>query len=696
MKRRLVFQAVSTAVMLIGLFAAIVLCKSLIIRQRAEILRAAAAETEHISIGLKAGLQESFEHLHRLGRWWLSQGKPFDLEDWRTDGQLFLSRSPGLRWAAWVGADGLQHWSAEPGAEPDTRRIRPDSRVGEVVGAARSHDALTTSQIVSAPDMMAALYVCMPLGDKGSRRGYLVGLYDASELVSSIARSVVRHDQAVSISSGGREIFSMWSEAAPDPEEYATAALELPDQKWTVALRVPFDYFREFSDSIITVIGVIGALIYSFIMLLYLSQRRSSELERANAALYNEVCQRTRIESEVRELNNELNHKVADFQTLVDVIPIGIAVAADAECRNIEVNPTLADMLGMPRAAGVSKVDADAARSPYRLFREGRELRPDELPMQVAAATGRKILGEEERILRADGSTIDVLSFAAPVFDRDGRVRGVLSALVDISHRKAEEQLRRDLERRLQRAERMKSLGVMAGGIAHRFNNLLMNVIGRATLAMDTLHSTAEAQAHLADSIRSAQQAADLIHQILAYTGRTYRRRQPIDLGDIVRDMRPSLLDMSRPNIQMRFDIPCALPKIMAAPDEVQHVLRQLVLNAVEAMEAGGSIDISVDNCELSGNELGITPQDAKIGCGTYVRVKVEDNGPGMAAAIVEKAFDPFFSTKFQGRGLGLSVVLGVMRGHNGAVRLETSQRSGTAAELFFPAENRPAIPAVL
>lgn len=675
MKRRIVIQAVSAAVMLTGLLAALLLCNKLIARQRAEILRVAGADVQHIATGLRSGLLASLTPLEQLGKWWLSQGKPLNLEDWRTDGQLFLSRCEGLKMAAWVGADGIQHWSAKQGSAPDTTRTRPDDRIVQLIQAAQANRGLSISDIFSAPDTNTAFYVCIPMSQRGRLRGYLIGLYDASALVSSLIRTAARPDQRISIRSGTQDIYS--APGAAGFEEDATAGLQLPGQAWTVALHVPFSPLREFRDSILTVVGVIGALIYSFAMLLLISQRRSSELEGANAALEEEIGRRRRIESEVRDLNRELNRKVADLETLLDVIPIGIAIADDAECRTLRANPALAEMLGVPRGF-------NASEAPYRVLHDGKQVESSRLPMQVAAATGNRILEQEERIVRADGSAIDVLSFASPVFDENGRVRGVFAAMVDISHRKAEEQLRHELERKLQAAQRMRSLAVMAGGIAHSFNNLLTGVIGRMSLAMETLQDPVEAHLHLADALHSAQQAADLIRQVLAYTGRSYRTLQAIDLADVVKDMKRSLAGLTGSGIGVRFDIASGVPQVEAARDEVQHALKQLVLNASEAMERGGAIGITLDCRELSGNEPGILPQDERFAPGTYVRLKVEDTGPGMPAEIAERAFDPFFSTKFQGRGLGLSVVLGIMRGHKGAVRLQTSA-TGTTVELLFP-----------
>jgi len=123
----------------------------------------------------------------------------------------------------------------------------------------------------------------------------------------------------------------------------------------------------------------------------------------------------------------------------------------------------------------------------------------------------------------------------------------------------------------------------------------------------------------------------------------------------------------------------------MADPDEIRHVLDNLVLNAIEAKESDADVEISVGTQELSGEEKTVTVPDEKVDPGTYVRVEVKDSGAGMPAEIAERAFDPFFSTKFLGRGLGLSEVLGIMRAHNGAVRLETARDEGTSVELFFP-----------
>ena len=671
-------QVVSATVMLAGLAAALLLCNNIIQRERAELQRTTAAESRQVAAGLQAGVISSVEPLERLGRWWLSQGKPATKEDWRTDGQLFLSRSPGLRQASWVGRDGYREWLAVPGSDPLVRRTLPDDRVRQLIAAAQSRRALAISEVFDTPGIDSAFYVCFPLTSDGKHvRGYVLGLYDAKALLAPLARSGVRSDQQIVVSSEGRLIFSTFPGSRPAPGN-AVVSFDVAQRLWTVGLYVPLNYFREFRGLIFTMAGVVGAMIYSFSTLLYFSQRRSLALQRAYG--------------EVRDLNRDLHRRVVDFETLLDVSPIGIAVTDDPECRNIRANLALAHMLGVPREANLSQSASAANGSGWRMLRDGRSLSPDEMPMQVAAATGNEVLGEEYQIVRGDGSVIDVLSFAAPLFDEHGRVRGGLHACVDISERKAQEQLRRELEQDLQRAQRMKSLGAMAAGIAHDFNNLLTGIIGQASLAEDSLPPDSTARERIAASLKSAEQAARLIAKVLAFTGHSYHTLRPTDLGQLLTACHADLDALAAPKAEVRLSIAPHLPPVMGDQNEIRHILHNLVLNAVEATAAGrGAIEICVDPCQVSGEERNLALPGEGFVPGAYVRIMVKDSGSGMPAEIAEQAFDPFFSTKFLGRGLGLAEVLGIMRAHKGAVRLETVPDEGTSVILFFPAGEKSA-----
>jgi PAS domain S-box-containing protein len=687
LKKRVLVRLFSTAVFLGGLTGAALLCLRLANGEREEIRRNTQARATGIAAHLQAGIINSIEPLGRLGTWWLSQGKPLARDDWQTDGELFLRRAQGLRNASWVGTDGFEYWSAGPGTVPKAGRVKPPALVTQLIGVAEAHWTTALSDVYGTPEATNVFYAASPVIRNGRIRGYVIGEYDLATLLSSVAHTRELGDSTIFISSRGRQIYAQPPDSPSPATDDPRATIQLFNREWILAVRQPLNYFQEFRTLIAAAAGLMSAVAYLLFLWLWLSQRRSAELGRANQALEAEIENRKRIESEVRELNRLLNRRVAEFETLLDVNPVGIAIAEDPECRVIRANRALAGMLGVPEGANISKSGLDATSQSHRILRNGRELTPEELPMQVAARTGKHVIAEQDEIVRADGKVLHILSFASPLFDENGNVRGVVNACVDISDRQAQEQLRRELEQRLQRAERMKSLGVMAAGIAHDFNNLLTSMIGQSSLALECLPESAEAQHHLAASLDAAQRAASLIQQVLAFTGQAFHRVRPTDLGELIHDISPLLCRLTADGTDLHYHVEPALPKVVADPDEIRQILHNLVLNAVEAMGgAGGSIDLTIETRQLSGNEHELAPLDIRLDPGLYVCVRVCDGGAGMPREIAEKAFDPFFSTKFLGRGLGLSEVLGIMRAHGGAVRLETAPDSGTTVELFFPA----------
>jgi signal transduction histidine kinase len=352
----------------------------------------------------------------------------------------------------------------------------------------------------------------------------------------------------------------------------------------------------------------------------------------------------------------------------------------------VRPNRALAEFLGVPQAANISFTGGEPANSGYRLVREGRTIGPEETPLRMAVTLKKTVNAQEYRLERPDGSVVDVLGFAAPVFEENGRVRGALAAYVDITERKAEEQMVRELEQRLRRSERMQCLGVMAAGMAHDFNNLLTGMIGQASLAADILPPDDEAQVHIAACLEAGLRAAELVKKVTAYTGASHHQLRPVHFGELVRENKPMLLSLAGPKAELRCHIADPLPTALADPDEARHALVNLVLNAVEAAEPRRNhIHIRVESCELRGADADV--RGDTLDPGLYVKVEVSDDSRGMPPDIAERAFDPFFTTKFLGRGLGLSEVLGIMRSHHGGVRMETSPDSGTTIRLYFPAQ---------
>jgi PAS domain-containing protein len=231
------------------------------------------------------------------------------------------------------------------------------------------------------------MYVCFPVSRGGRVRGYVVGLYDAGALVSAVAKGTALEQQRIAIVVDGHQAYDSGA-LARGAEESASADIPMANQVWKLELSVPLHYFREFRGLILSVVFVVGALIYSFVVLFTLSQRWSSALQRLNSTLESEVGERARAEVQIRDLNRELSRKLADFETLLDVIPIGIAAADGTECRRIRVNPALADVLGAPEEANISRKDAGGENSSYRIARNGRDLLPDVRPIRLPLRHG--------------------------------------------------------------------------------------------------------------------------------------------------------------------------------------------------------------------------------------------------------------------------------------------------------------------
>ena len=228
----------------------------------------------------------------------------------------------------------------------------------------------------------------------------------------------------------------------------------------------------------------------------------------------------------------------------------------------------------------------------------------------------------------------------------------------------------------------------MAGGIAHHFNNLLGIVIGNMELALDGLPPHKEKlRSCLGEAMKASHRAAEISQFMLAYIGQTTRKTEALDLAEAVREALALLTASIPKNVHIKTDLPSDGPTILADGVHVRQILTNLVSNSVEAI-GGKEGDICVTIGVMAEGEIRssrVFPLDWDPKTGDYVCLSVSDTGCGVEPAIQEKIFDPFFSTKFTGRGLGLSVALGLVRAQGGAISVESSSGQGTTFRLFFP-----------
>ncbi len=301
---------------------------------------------------------------------------------------------------------------------------------------------------------------------------------------------------------------------------------------------------------------------------------------------------------------------------------------------------------------------------------------PWDLELELITARGRRVavraIGEAER--------------------RDGRTTRLFGCLQDVTEQKRAREEQARLEARVQQAQKLDSLGVLAGGIAHDFNNLLTGILGHADLALMQLPPDAPARESLEQVVTGATRAAELTRQLLAYSGKGKFVVQPVRLSDVLREMGPLLQVSISKKVTLKYHLAENLPPVAADATQLRQVAMNLILNASEAIgDRSGLIAVSTGVMHCTREYLAGGLPDEERRPGEYVFLGVSDTGCGMTEDVRKRIFDPFFSTKFSGRGLGLAAVLGIVRGHKGVIKVQTEPGRGTTFRVLFPAQPRPA-----
>ncbi|MFP4381288.1 MAG: response regulator [Candidatus Sumerlaeia bacterium] len=257
--------------------------------------------------------------------------------------------------------------------------------------------------------------------------------------------------------------------------------------------------------------------------------------------------------------------------------------------------------------------------------------------------------------------------------------------------RKAAEDNRLKLESRIQEAEKLESLGMLAGGVAHDFNNLLQSIIGNVELAKTRFSPENGVWRNLEQIESSAHRASELTQQMLAYSGKGQFLIQKIAICELVKNMQAIIEDIAGPNASIHYDL-CQKDCYMHGdPAQIRQIIRNLVENAVEAAPEDGKSDCHISiraySRDFDETELKHCLTFARLLPGKYVALEVQDLGLGMKAETQKRIFEPFFTSKFAGRGLGLAAVAGIVRGHKGAISVKSAPGKGSSFTILFPPE---------
>lgn len=322
---------------------------------------------------------------------------------------------------------------------------------------------------------------------------------------------------------------------------------------------------------------------------------------------------------------------------------------------------------------------------------------PPEMRSEVAASmeemlrTGRPIASAELFLMRRDGSRVPVFSNHALV-----RLPGGSPELfcldIDLTERKRAEEQREKLEAENRQLQKAESLNRMAGAIAHHFNNQLASVIGNLELALDISPGDHTPLDNLGEAIKAARKAAEVSGLMLTYLGQTSSMLTPIDISEVCNRSLPLLRAVLPKRILLETHLAMPGPVIKGNATQIQQILTHLITNAQEAVGDGpGAVELSVRT--VLENELPAThrfPIDWQPRDQMYACLEVADGGCGIAETDIEKIFDPFFTSKFTGRGLGLSVVLGILKAHHGMIAVESKPGGGSIFRVFWPVSCEP------
>jgi two-component system, cell cycle sensor histidine kinase and response regulator CckA len=257
----------------------------------------------------------------------------------------------------------------------------------------------------------------------------------------------------------------------------------------------------------------------------------------------------------------------------------------------------------------------------------------------------------------------------------------------EMDERRAAEKEQRRLEAQMQNAQRMESVGVLAGGVAHEFNNLLTSIMGYASMAALDLPGGSRARTNIDHVLSAAKSAADLTQQMLAYAGRGRFVLEPLDLSTTVESTARLLESMISKKATVKLHLEKNLSRIEADAGQLRQIVINLATNASDALEDHpGDVTISTGMQWLELGEIPSLEPGHALPAGLYVYLEVSDTGTGMDAETISRIFDPFFTTKFAGRGLGLAAVMGIVRSHKGGIRVTSKVGSGTTMRVVFPA----------
>jgi PAS domain S-box-containing protein len=399
----------------------------------------------------------------------------------------------------------------------------------------------------------------------------------------------------------------------------------------------------------------------------YVPDRGPDGLVRGIVALVQDVTEQKRAERALRDSEER-------FRRMVEIAVEGIRIV-DTSGKTSFVNDRMAGTLGYRKEEMLGRLCFDFL-DPEERDRAWPEFEASKHPNPGP---------HEYRFRHKNGSIVWLDITGAPMLDDTGTSNGILAMCTDVTERKKNEQ-------RLRQAQKLESLGILAGGVAHDFNNLLTAIIGNASLVLETMEPGSRSHVMLQAVINASERAAQLTQRLLTYAGKDQAKLQPLEVAAATRELVPLLTASIPKMLQLSLELDDDVAMVQADPAQLQQMMMNLVINAWESIPecTPGEVKVAVGHHSLQPEDSRDAVVPIETGNREYVSFTVTDNGCGMDAVSQARIFDPFFSTKFHGHGLGLAAVLGIVKGHGGMITVRTAPEKGSVFTVLLPASQAP------
>ncbi len=407
-------------------------------------------------------------------------------------------------------------------------------------------------------------------------------------------------------------------------------------------------------------------------------------------AFAQDITERLLAETRQAELESRLVGVHLLLESVVEHMPFAVFLKSAADLKLVLVNAYAERLFGLSREELLGKTNYD-----FWPTDQGDALTAAD---RQVLASNQVLEIPEEMVSAAGQETRFVRTWKVGLRSDSGEATHLLGISTDITDRVLSTRRQAELEAQLHQSQKMEAIGTLAGGIAHDFNNALATILGNAELARQDAAGNAGVQESLVEIQRAGSRARELVRQILAFSRRQPTDRVGLDLGPLLAETMRRLLRATAPaRLDLQFHAAPDLPPVLGNAAQIEQVLINLVTNAIQALAGGaGSIEVTLDTVEPAADLL---HRDADLRRlheqhpGRAARLRITDTGPGMQAKVLERIFEPFFTTKpvGEGTGLGLSVVHGIVRAHEGVIRAVSEPGTGTTFTIYLPVTQQSA-----